>query len=398
MIPFTRMLNYGNIAEDSKIVKIQFSTASWMILLSNGELHGRGNGAFGDGQAKVWHEDWTLIRNNVKNFWMDQFGNSLMLQETNNKVYYTGSRFYRTSNDNTMETTFKEDIFFSSGSIIIDTVSFNTGSPSIGFIDNNNFFRVIGSQRGLNSSTVPYTNWNLVSTNIIAIGNSGTNWWTINTSGQVHGGGQNIASIFSSAPESTFYSYPVLIGNASTDEIYGKSLQDHQYAIIFPSYVDKTWYGRGFGFNGVFGNGSTNNLTSTTIISNSWPMRTSIIGLADNSFSNCNTTMYYTNEGMYVTGNTSFRGLNDGTVRVSPVKVQVPFNTNDIVYLDLGNSATYVYLKDGSIYMCGRFNTKTEIITYDTYTNISDKFGKFPKDLTKESMKHGLNVNQGDIK
>lgn len=393
MIPFTRILTYGNIAENSKIVKIQFSNASWMILLSNGELYGRGNGAFGDGQAKVWHEDWTLIRKNVKNFWMDNYGNSLMLQEIDNKVYYTGSRYYRTGNDNTVETTFKEDIFFSSGSIVIDTVSFNTSSASIGFIDNDKIFRVIGSQRGLNSSTVPFSNWNSVSTNIIAIGNSGTNWWTINTSGQVHGGGQNIAQIFTSSPESTFYSYPILIGTASTDEIYGKSLQDHQYAIIFPSVVDRTWYGRGYAINGIFGNGSTSNLKSTTVVSNSWPMRTSILGLADNLFSNCNTTMYYTTEGMYVTGNTTFRGLNDGVVtRISQVKVPVPFNTNDIIYLDLGSSATYVYLKDGSIYMCGRFNTETEIITYDTYTNVSDKFGQFPKGFTKESMKHGLNT------
>lgn len=91
MLPFARMVKYGNRAPTPNISKILTPTTSnysaIIILYDNGELWGIGGGGsgggsnyiFGDGDVSTNRTTWTLIRSNVKNAWCS-VGRFILLQ------------------------------------------------------------------------------------------------------------------------------------------------------------------------------------------------------------------------------------------------------------------------------------------------------------------------------
>lgn len=389
MIPFARMLSYGNIIPRESIVKIISNRDSWYVLLSTGDLYVRGYAYYNDGLERRWNDEWTLLRGDVLNFWIDSSGLYLMVQTVDLRVYHLGTRAYRTGVFGLSDLTFFSDSYFSTGTIKIRDAF--AGSLSVGFIDSTGRFIVNGSQRGLNANTTPLSNWTVFGTSMIALGHSSTNWWSMNSVGTVFGGGQNISQIFSTTqPEDVFFTYPISIGTGSNTPQWGRLLSNYQFAVIFPSSTERQWMGRGFGNNGIFGNGSYATLTSTAMVSASWLDRTLIRRVADRTHNNNQSNLYYGDNGLYYTGVGTYRGVGSAAKINVPVKINVPFDSSLIEYIDVGSQSTYIYLSTGKVYMAGVMYTNgTDFVTNDTYVEVTDMYGIWAKNYTNETMDGG---------
>lgn len=391
MIPFARIVKYGNIISSSKVVKIISGQKTWIMLLDDGSLYGRGEGAIGDGKNE-FRNDWTLLNTNVRNFWVAPIGPFICVQKNDNTVEYCGDMRYRMGTTGTVVLNFTPDPYFSSNSIKIKSVSFNNNYQSMGIIDDTNKFLIIGSPRALNGSSTVNTNWTFVANSVVAIANSGTNWWSLNSSNVVAGGGQNISNIFSTgASESTFYTYPISI---SSDGYGAKpTLIGGQYWVAFTANtLSNVLYGRGFGNSGSFGNGSNNSLTSSTLISSSWPNRASLLNMGDPSYFQNATLMYYTSNGfLYYSGSGLNRGVSSTANVYSMTAISVTFDPSTIVYLDVGWQTTYVYLSDGRIFMSGDVYTSSTNKTPNIlFTDVTNMFGSYVKHITRDSMINGI--------
>ncbi|MEX5639881.1 hypothetical protein AAAA58_02335 [Escherichia coli] len=91
MLPFVRMMNYGNIVPvPIQIKKITPTDLDVVVLYTDGQLYARGNnsfGKFGRGNNNAV-KSWTLIRENVKDFWVSQ--GTLLVQDNDLNYFYCG--------------------------------------------------------------------------------------------------------------------------------------------------------------------------------------------------------------------------------------------------------------------------------------------------------------------
>ncbi len=91
MLPFVRMFDYGNITPvPIQIKKITPTDLDVVVLYTDGQLYARGNnsfGKFGRGNSNVV-KSWTLIRENVKDFWVSQ--GTLLVQDNDLNYFYCG--------------------------------------------------------------------------------------------------------------------------------------------------------------------------------------------------------------------------------------------------------------------------------------------------------------------
>lgn len=104
MIPFARILNYGNTAAPAKIIKVQMDTGgfrpSLVALKSDGTLYGTGdNGSNKFLNASSELTTWNLIHSGVKDFW-SYYGGILILTYSK-QFLYCGSKFPWGSSDST---------------------------------------------------------------------------------------------------------------------------------------------------------------------------------------------------------------------------------------------------------------------------------------------------------
>lgn len=81
MIPFARIVKYGNILPVKDIVKFDTAYGSMYLLYSTGELYGLGrNAAYQMGNdTNTTVTSWTLISTNVSTFWISKDGDSPIL-------------------------------------------------------------------------------------------------------------------------------------------------------------------------------------------------------------------------------------------------------------------------------------------------------------------------------
>ncbi|HBC8455130.1 Uncharacterised protein [Escherichia coli] len=91
MLPFARMMNYGNIVPvPLQIKKIIPTDTEVVVLYTDGQLYARGSnsyGKFGRGNNNAVRS-WTLIRENVKDCWMTQ--GTLLVQDNDLNYFYCG--------------------------------------------------------------------------------------------------------------------------------------------------------------------------------------------------------------------------------------------------------------------------------------------------------------------
>ncbi|HAO2010366.1 hypothetical protein VWH05_05860 [Escherichia coli O157] len=92
MLPFARMVKYGNIAPaPPKFKKILANNYNVAVLTSSGDLYVRGqnsNGLLGLGHKETV-TTWTLSTSGVEDFWLST--TSLVIKKFNNEIWYSGS-------------------------------------------------------------------------------------------------------------------------------------------------------------------------------------------------------------------------------------------------------------------------------------------------------------------
>lgn len=91
MLPFVRMLEYGNLAPGApKIKKMQSNNGAIYVLFENGELYGTGASAYGllmvDNQVQL--KKWKLISTGVDYFWMSTY--SALMKMLDGRWMYLG--------------------------------------------------------------------------------------------------------------------------------------------------------------------------------------------------------------------------------------------------------------------------------------------------------------------
>lgn len=96
MLPFVRMLEYGNVAPEAKIIKVQMDTGgikpSIVALKGDGKLYGAGdNGSNKFLNAAGELTSWTLIHSGVVNFW--SFSSGILILTSDNKFLYCGKEY-----------------------------------------------------------------------------------------------------------------------------------------------------------------------------------------------------------------------------------------------------------------------------------------------------------------
>ena len=96
MLPFVRMLEYGNAAPAAKVIKVQMDTGgikpSLVALKADGTLYGTGDNSsnkFLNASSEL--TTWNLLHSGVKDFW-SYYGGILILTSTN-QFLYCGSKF-----------------------------------------------------------------------------------------------------------------------------------------------------------------------------------------------------------------------------------------------------------------------------------------------------------------
>lgn len=372
MLPFPRMMVYGNTKPALKAIKIRSTNNSWLVLTNNGELYARGVGAFPDGQSvSAFRSDWILIATNVKNFWGNYNHQVLYIQYTDNSIQWIGANRYRTAgSDSTYTTTLATEPIITG--TVMKQFLFNDTYASILALSEDGRSFLIGSTRAYTGTVSTLSSFVMQNSGLVDIFCTGTNFFATSTNGTVYGGGQNIANILNtSASSGTFYSFPVSIGQAlSADSTLGY-VSTSQYAIKFRN-TSNALVGRGYGFNGFFGNNSTNDLASTTNIIQYYTDYSNIIRFNDvprtHSISR---SYYYTSTGkLYVMSLATATGAGAITDKILvPTELTVPFNPANIIYLELEQNSTTVYTSDGKIYAAGNRTDATNTnTTYDLFT------------------------------
>lgn len=385
MIPFARVLKYGNTAVNTiKIKKIRFAMNSTLALSRNGELYGRGAGAFGDGNGITFRDDWVLVRENVEDFWCNENQQAIYIRTSDKKILWCGSMKYRTgSSDTSFTSTFQEESILTTQGV--RNIIFNESYTSILALSTAGSAYLIGSPRSWNGVTTVNTAWTLMGTGITSIMCTSTNYFTVMTNGVVNGGGQNIANILNAtASTSNFYVWPINIGTA---RVSSPSITVGQYAIKFMG-TSNTMLGRGYGFGGFFGYGSNQDITNTATISSSWPNFSSMIRQSDIPQGAPNKSYYYTSTKLYFMGMPSRSGSTSTSTVYSPEEISVPFSPGDIIYIQVAGAFVYIYLSTGKIYQAGvRYTNSGVFVDYAQFTEVeSSYFDKFSIDVTRNEM------------
>lgn len=107
MIPFARIVKYGNILPVKDIVKFDTSYSSMYILYSTGELYGRGRNSYsqmgtGDNTTVL---SWKLISTDCSYFWISKDGDSSVLLRKTDGSWELSGRAYILGDTTTVYTT-----------------------------------------------------------------------------------------------------------------------------------------------------------------------------------------------------------------------------------------------------------------------------------------------------
>ena len=219
MLPFGRMLEYGNKKEVLSIKKVQVGGTSLAILTSTGKLYMRGtnnSGQFGigvPGDATI--RDWTLCLEDVDNFWTDTAMS--IVRKTDGTLWCSGSlRFQNSNGSNTLWTPI----------------------PSAWLLNT-------GGKTGLDIKDIRFTFYDS-----LVLFNDGTLYGSgFNVSTAIPGGGGSRLGKITSNGVNTFST--IACGQTFTMALG----------------TDGYWYRAGSNSNGQFGTGNTSNLSVFTMYS-----------------------------------------------------------------------------------------------------------------------------------
>lgn len=232
MIPFARIVKYGNVTQQDKIVKIDNNVAAGVMLLSStGDLYGFGpNGAY---QLGLGHNNPvttpTLLFSGVKNFW--SAGGDSVLQTTDDKFYAAGVGNIIDA-ANTSRQTWTDITYVFSAVDISDIKKVDVKANCLAVLTNSGNLYCAGynGYRSYNSNNaIRYANLTLIRSDIIDIkGNYNLGLFTLRTDGKIYAGGYSTSGQLGVSTE----------GQAPTTIIYGS--QAWTYADLDCLYTNRT--------------------------------------------------------------------------------------------------------------------------------------------------------------
>lgn len=161
MIPFARILSYGNTVQNKYVKKIAGWQKALFLLDNTNTLYAFGessNGEFGNGQdVNNFLDGWHVLRDDVEDFWIEDLTPGCIIKTVDGKWFYTGwisAVIPNTSNTNTF--TDFTDLMLSDGN---DIQKFYTTRHGLYKIDSAGIVKVISPTNypSFGLSTAPLT-------------------------------------------------------------------------------------------------------------------------------------------------------------------------------------------------------------------------------------------------
>lgn len=347
MIPFARVLQYGNTASNSiEAKKIQATQSTWFVLDINSNLHVRGLNVFytfgipGMSTSNFINE-YAISRTNVRNIWAAQNRQASVIQLNDGTIHYTGSR--QILNGGSYANQFITQYTQQTGIPTTNVKNVIFSAYCLAILYENGEVWMSGEKRNV-TGVAAESGWARYMTNIIQLQDCNTNWMALDTSGNVYGSGQNIANILNpTASSSTFYAYPVLVATPGLNAI--TKLFGEQYCVKVGS-IPGIIYGKGYGGLYAFGDGSTNGYTTVTNVSTKWPNASIATGINIPSNAVLQRSFYFTPSLLYIFGSAGAGsgGLtNTGWITTPIVIPNLPFSPSAIKFVyRVSNNGTLI--------------------------------------------------------
>lgn len=338
MLPFGRMLQYGNtvsaLKEAKKVVATQ---SSWFVLDKDSNLYVRGLNVFYNfGIPSMSNtnfiDDYTISRTNVRNVWAAQNRQASVIQLNDGTIHFSGSQAIL--NGDAYSNQFITQYTQQTGIPTSNVKNVIFSSYCLALLYENGDVWMSGNKRNV-TGVSGSSGWAKHMSNILQLQDCNTNWMALETSGNIYGSGQNISNILNStASSSTFYPYPVLVGTVGVPA--GVKLFGEQYCVKAGAIPGNGIYGKGYGGMYAFGDGLTSGYTTFTKISTPWPNSSTAIGINVPSNVVLQRTFYYTPSALYVfgAGGAGIGGLPDtGWITTPKAVTNLPFNPSVIKFI-----------------------------------------------------------------
>ena len=359
MIPFVRILNYGNVLAKIEIVDVVTTYGNVFVIYSDGKIYGMGDNSSGelgqgntlDNYRNVWAE---ITVPNIKYITCAQ--SSIVYVTKDNKVYYTGSNLIFASTSNV---TVPTDITsrFSTFNLSEDEVM--CGSRGMFVLRANGDLYACG--QGTNASASQYGN--------VGLGSASSSTFKLLASGV-----RDVYSSISGASEASFYiktngdlystgrnGYGACgVGFASEQPTFTKvnTVFDSAIAGIFCSNsassvctVNGTIYSCGSRSGAQYGDGVTNGSTSTTFLKNNVVNITSVVQFSKSFFNN-DANYIGSPSGVYCSGADYYGQFGFGNTAYTLYWTYTNQPTIDASKFRAGGYFNYTWI-DNKLYACG---------------------------------------------
>lgn len=361
MLPFPRMMVYGNIAPTGiKIKKYYKSPTSSMGIDSNNRLWYWGYNAYGgagDGTTSTDYVNWKLIRNDVLNWWCNGSYGTSVIKTTDGKFWYCGNNGFTTGTwPGTATTTWTEIPFLSGKNVIniqvgdrfmaaqIDDKLYGFGANVNGIFNGST---VIASGSVLSTWTLFSSTYSVKEFRIC-----GAQTYIVTNSNILLGCGSNANNALSSTGIGTVVPFQTLLTVKDMTNPLSSAYKGVLNGNI--SINVSSVFGRGSGTGYQFGNSSTAVLANSTVISSSWPNYSSMSTISysgadyGSGSQNC---LYVTGTGstasIYAMGTQTYGelGVGDTTVRQTPALVPFTLNADEsiLAIVHANNNCTTLY-------------------------------------------------------
>lgn len=364
MIPFARMIKYGQVIQPLPGVKKILAASSWcMVLYENGDLYARGRNAgstFGDGSASNTDVtgDWKLIQSSVKNVWSSL--GTTFCTTMDNRVLSSGAIRGLTGGtaNSTQIFTDRTSIFTGAGLAVQDIVDMSVGPYDVYALTVSGTVYSGGTnvsgQHGTGNTTARAFALNTNFVNVKKISSYGAQdgtFWYLDTSNTLYGTGNgSVGQLLS------------VSGTVSTKRVLSTDVIDYS-ANINCFFIIKSdgLYCAGSQFNGQLGDGvnSSNigNVGKTALFK-----ITQFTSAPSYVYNNTYMTVVRYNDTWYVCGNVakSGYGQNNSSATFVVNSTTVP-KVSDPKWA-IGNNNSYVISEFGVLHGTGTYSAATDLL------------------------------------
>ena len=368
MIPFARMIKYGQLRNAVIIKKYYRSSLTGAAIDNNNGLWYLGYNAYGgagDGTTSADYTNWKFIRNDVTNYWTNGGSGTSVIRTIDGKIYWCGNNAWLIGSSNgTVNTSWSEITFLSNKDIRNMQIGPNYIIAQIGTelyafgVNAGGIFNgtsVVANGAALNTWTRISSTYNVKHFSV-----SSQQCYIVTTANVFIGCGTNASNCLSTTGLNNVLSWVTVLSSVSTFDDSSYPYKGMLNANI--SYSSGV-YGRGSGTNNQFGNNSTATLTAHTSLNSYWPNysninKLSFSGSDSGGSANC---LYVVGTGsntqIYAMGGQSYGelGVGDQVIKSTPVLVPISIDEDEIVIgimHSYGNSTTLYTNK--RVLSCGR--------------------------------------------